>query len=127
MFAKWLGNALYYEETDLCKRFKIKGEKLYLIPSARYNHLGGRSHNSEYDKKVEISRNWHYMWSMFYFHNKHNGILIAYAITIPLLIRAGFNLILYYSINRYKFKKYKSRFDGLLNAYMGKKSWFRPL
>ena len=34
-------------------------------------HLGGKSHSNKFSKKMEMQRNWHYLWSLFYFTKKH--------------------------------------------------------
>ena len=117
---------IYFEEDDLCKRFKNNNEKIYLIPAAQVNHIGGHSHNKEFENEMEISRNWHLMWSMFYYHLKHYGPLKAYSTTFPFLIRSAFKALFYFWINKNEFKKYNARFKGLINSYLRRKSWYRP-
>ena len=64
---------LYFEEIDLCRRLKKNNSKIFIDPTIKVSHLGGTSHNSEIEKPMELSRNWHWMWSTFYFHKKHYG------------------------------------------------------
>ena len=116
---------LYLEEIDLCRRLKEKNKKIFLAENIFVKHLGGKSHNPDYQEKMEIQRNWHYLWSLFYFSKKHEGIFYAYKITIRKFISAFFKLIIYYFINKKKHTIYKHRFLGLLNSYFGKKSSFR--
>jgi len=116
---------LYLEEIDLCKRLKAKGKKIYLAENIFVKHLGGMSHNPDHQNKMEIQRNWHYLWSLFYFSRKHKGIIFAYKITFRKFISAFFKLIIYYFINKQKHLIYRHRFLGLLNSYLGKKSFFR--
>ena len=61
---------LYLEEIDLCKRLREKGKKILLAKNILVKHLGGKSHNPIYEEKMEIQRNWHYLWSLFYFQKK---------------------------------------------------------
>ena len=57
---------LYLENDDLCLRIKRKKEIIYLLKKSLINHSGGISKN--YD--LECLRNWHWMWSKFYFNKK---------------------------------------------------------
>ena len=116
---------LYLEETDLCKRLKKKNKKIFLAENILVKHLGGKSHDPKYQEKMEIQRNWHYLWSLFYFTKKHRGILSAYKITIRKFISAFLKLIIYFFFNKKKHKIYKYRFLGLLNSYLGRNSFFR--
>jgi len=116
---------LYLEEIDLCKRLKKKDIKIYLAQNILVKHLGGKSHDPNYQEKMEIQRNWHYLWSLFYFSKKHQGKLYAYKITLRKFISAFFKLIIYFFLNKRKHLIYKHRFLGLLNSYLSKKSFFR--
>jgi len=116
---------LYLEEIDLCKRLKKKDIKIYLAQNIYVKHLGGKSHDPNYQEKMEIQRNWHYLWSLFYFSKKHQGKLYAYKITLRKFISAFFKLIIYFFLNKKKHLIYKHRFLGLLNSYLSKKSFFR--
>jgi len=116
---------LYLEEIDLCKRLKKKDIKIYLAENILVKHLGGNSHDPNYEEKMEIQRNWHYLWSLFYFSKKHYGKLYAYKITLRKFISAFLKLIFYFLINKKKHLIYKHRFLGLWNSYLSKKSIFR--
>ena len=118
---------LYLEEIDLCKRLKEDNKKICLISSIKVEHYGGKSHNPIYAEKMEIQRNWHYLWSLFYFSKKHYGIFYAYRKTLKKFISALIKLIFYYFFNKKKFLIYKHRFLGLLNSYLGRKSSFRVI
>ncbi len=116
---------LYLEEIDLCKRLKNKNKKIFLAEDIFVKHLGGKSHNPDYKEKMEIQRNWHYLWSLFYFSKKHEGVFYAYKITLRKFISAFIKMIIYYFINKKKHTIYKHRFLGLLSSYFGKTSSFR--
>ena len=91
---------LYLEEIDLCKRLKKKNKKIFLAENILVKHLGGKSHDPKYQEKMEYQRNWHYLWSLFYFTKKHGGILSAYKVTLRKFISAFLKLIFYYFINK---------------------------
>ena len=118
---------LYLENDDLCFRKIKENNKIYVAKKAKINHLGGKSHSIIHEKEVELSRNWHWMWSKFYFKKKHYGYLRAITSSFPLLITSIIK-IFYYIVtnNKFKMRIYRMRFLGLLNSILGKKSWYRP-
>ena len=85
----------FFEEIDLCKRLVSRHKKIYLAPSIKINHIGGQSHNETINKEMELSRNWHWMWSTFYYHRKHKGFLISFLIVLPKLSSAIFKILFY--------------------------------
>ena len=118
---------LYFEEIDLCKRIRKKDIKIYIDPSIKVNHLGGTSHNTELNKTMELSRNWHWMWSSFYFYKKHHGYFYALFKMIGKFVSAIFKIILFtLTFNKNKRNIYYQRFSGILNSMMLRKSWYRP-
>ena len=64
---------LYLEEIDLCKRVKNKNGKIYIAPAIKIFHMGARSVDKIFSKQVELTRNWHWMWSLFYYNKKHSN------------------------------------------------------
>jgi N-acetylglucosaminyl-diphospho-decaprenol L-rhamnosyltransferase len=118
---------IYLEEIDLCKRIKKKKQKIYLDKSIKIQHLGGSSHNKSIDFEMELSRNWHWMWSTFYFNKKHYGYFYS-LIKVSKKLFSSIIKIIYYTIifNNDKKKIYLQRFSGLYNSIIGKKSWYRP-
>ena len=77
---------LYLENEDLCIRKKKEKENIYVLKKAKINHLGGKSHSMIFEKEIEYSRNWHWMWSKFYFNKKHYGYLKAFLMSLPIVI-----------------------------------------
>jgi len=73
----------YFEEIDLCRRLVNCHKKIYLVPSIKINHTGSQSHNKAINNAMELSRNWHWMWSTFYYHKKYKGFLISFLIVFP--------------------------------------------
>ena len=118
---------LYFEEIDLCKRLQNNKIKVYIDPSIEVSHLGGTSHDVEINKPMELSRNWHWMWSSFYYYKKHYGYMTAILKILPKLISSMIKFIIYSFIFK-KFKKdiYKHRILGIINSVLLKKSWYRP-
>ena len=115
---------LYLEEIDLCKRLKEKSQKIFICNNAQIKHLGARSSNIgfEYDKV----RNWHWIWSKFYFNKKHHGYLIAIISGLPTFISALAKFGIYFFINRKKRDTYFYRMFGFVSALTGKNSFLRP-
>jgi|TARA_B110000967_G_scaffold169754_1_gene179369 N-acetylglucosaminyl-diphospho-decaprenol L-rhamnosyltransferase len=117
---------LYYEENDLYLRSLKKNYKIYLIEDVKIKHTGNRSTDLIKKEEIEINRNWHLMWSTFYFHKKHYGLLTAYNKTLLKLISASLKYLIF-SIIRDDFDKkiYYARMSGIYNAMIGNNSWFR--
>ena len=118
---------LFFEEIDLCKRvIKNKG-KIYLSENIVINHEGASSVNKEDPIELEKNRNWHWMWSTFYFQKKHKGYLVAFILIFPKLLSASLKSLFYLFIfNKIKRDIYFCRLSGILNSMLGKKSWYRP-
>ena len=118
---------IYLEEIDLCKRIKKSNKKIYLDKNIIINHVGGSSHNEEINFEMELSRNWHWMWSTFYFNKKHYGYFNSLIKVSGKLISSIVKVIFYTLVlNNDKKKIYFQRFSGLYNSIIGKKSWYRP-
>ena len=118
---------LFFEEFDLCKKLKREGEKVYSSSKLIVNHFGFKSSTDLTDEIDLIKiRNWHYMWSYFYYHKKNEGYFNALKVSFGKLIRSLFKLILFTIIfNKKKRTNYCYRFLGLLNSMIGKKSSYR--
>ena len=118
---------LYFEEIDLCKRLRSKNIKIYIDPSIKVDNLGGSSHNQIINIQMELSRNWHWMWSTFYFYKKHYGYTSALFKILPKLFSSIIKFIFYLIIfNRLKKNIYKYRLLGIINSMLLKKSSYRP-
>jgi len=118
---------LYLENDDLCQRLINNNENIYMIPKSKINHLGGEAVNPKYENEIELSRNWHWMWSKFYFNKKHYGYLNATLKILDNLISAKIKFLYYLiTFNNYKRKIYQMRLSGLINSMIGRKSFYRP-
>ena len=117
---------LYLENDDLCLRLKKLNEKIYIIKNSLIDHLGAYSSDQFHNEKIEYLRNWHWMWSKFYFNRKHYGYLKSLSKIITNIISANIKFIYYlFTFNSHKRKIYKMRILGALCSIMGKKSFFR--
>ena len=118
---------IYFEEIDLCRRLKKLNKKIYLDPKIKIDHLGGSSHNESINFEMELSRNWHWMWSTFYYHKKYNGFFYGLFKVNTKFFSALIKVIFYsFVFNKNKKKIYFQRLSGLFNSIIGKKSWYRP-
>ena len=120
---------LYFEEFDLCKSLIRKDENVYTSKMLKIHHLGFKSSfedDSLKKKRLNRVREWHWMWSTFYFYKKNNNYFYALYMVIGKFIKA-FIKIIFYSITFQKNQKekYKYRFLGILNAILGKSSYYR--
>jgi N-acetylglucosaminyl-diphospho-decaprenol L-rhamnosyltransferase len=117
---------LYFEEIDLCKRVKKNNEIIFLDPSIKIFHDGGKSVNQDFSYKIELTRNWHWMWSTFYYHKKHYNFFNAFIKIGPKFFSALFKSLFYTLINNKKKKEiYFHRLSGIINSILGKSSWHR--
>ena len=118
---------LYLENDDLCLRIKKKNENIYLIRNSIIEHLGSSSSDNLLSKELEYCRNWHWMWSKYYYNKKHYGHSVALT-SISLNFFSGiFKYLIYLLIfNDYKKKIYKMRIFGIINAILNRPSWYRP-
>ena len=118
---------IYLEEIDLCRRVRKINNKIFLDPSIIVEHQGGSSHDKKYNYEMELSRNWHWMWSLFYFNKKYKGFTMSLFILSPYFFSSALKVLIYFIFpNNTKRLIYKQRLSGLFNSMIGKKSWYRP-
>tara|TARA_A100001015_G_C14905185_1_gene678023 strand:- start:339 stop:1238 length:900 start_codon:yes stop_codon:yes gene_type:complete len=120
---------LYFEEFDLCKSLKDKGQKVYSSKKLKVHHLGFKSsfeENSAYKKNINHLREWHWMWSSFYFYKKNYSYFYALRKIVGKFLRSGLKVV-FYSIMQNKEEKdrYKYRFLGMYNSILNRPSTFR--
>ncbi len=118
---------MYLENDDLCKRVKGIGGSIYVIPKSKIIHLAAKAVNEKFRDEVEFSRNWHWVWSKFYFTKKHFSFFRAFAKGLPSYLSSILKFLFYFLIqNQNKKKIYFNRASGFYNACLGKSSWYRP-
>jgi N-acetylglucosaminyl-diphospho-decaprenol L-rhamnosyltransferase len=120
---------LYFEEFDLCKSIVDKGNNIFTSSDLKIHHLGFQSSlgsNLENLIRANRMREWHWMWSSFYFYKKNYGLFKAYMEMSGKFFRSFFKLIFYsLTFQNIKKDKYLYRFLGILNAMIGNPSSFR--
>ena len=117
---------MYLENDDFCKRLIKENENIYVIPKSKIKHLGGQAVNDVYKTEIELSRNWHWIWSKFYFNKKHYGYFFALLNGLPNFIFSFLKFLLYSILNNKKKNIYLNRLKGFINALLGKPSSYRP-
>ena len=118
---------MYLENNDLCKRIISNDGNIYVAPKAKIKHLAAKSVDQKFADEVEFSRNWHWIWSKFYFNKKHFGFLKAFIEGFPRFFLSIFKYLFFLLINNKTKKKiYFNRASGFYNATIGKPSWYRP-
>ena len=118
---------LYLEEIDLCRRVINYGKKIYINKNIQVFHKGAESVDSSISYEVELTRNWHWMWSKFYFQKKYNGYFLSLIQFIPKIFTNIFKIIIYLLLfNKKKSSIYFYRLRGIVSAALGQSSWYRP-
>ena len=117
---------MYLENDDLCKRISENFENIFIVPRSKINHLGAKGVSEKYNEQIELSRNWHWIWSKFYYNKKHFGFSFALLNGLPIFLSAIAKVLFYFFINKKKKQIYSQRCRGYLNALFGKKSFYRP-
>lgn len=118
---------MYLENDDLCIRTKKMKNKIFIYTKSLIYHLGAKAVDQKYKKELELSRNWHWNWSKFYFRKKHYGFISAFNNGILVFIKSIIKSFYYLLIlKNFKSKTYFFRASGFVNALLGRKSWYRP-
>ena len=120
---------LFFEEFDLCRRVLNNGGKIFASKNLYVKHLGHKGSvaaNLKYKKESVYLRNWHWMWSSFYYYEKNFSYFYAIKCMCGKFIRSLIKMI-YFRIfyNSTKFSMYYGRVCGIWNRLIGKKSWHR--
>ena len=117
---------LYLENDDICLRARKYNQKIYIVKNSLIDHLGASSSNIKDSYEFDLLRNWHWMWSKFYYNKKHSGFLLSTIKIFPNFLSAIIKYIFYLLLfKNQKRKIYKMRLLGIINAFIGKKSFYR--
>ena len=116
---------LYYDETDFCLRAYRKKQNIYVLPKIKVEHLGGKSVNLPNTIEIEANKNWHFMWSKFYFFKKNFTTLFAFKKTALDLFIDMIKFCIFFPFDYRKRTIYLNRISGLINSYLGSKSFRR--
>ena len=120
---------LYFEEFDLCKSLINLGKNIFTAQELKIHHLGFKSsiNKDEQNSSNMIKlKDWHYMWSSFYFYKKNYSYIYAFRKLFGKFISSLIKIIFYSIIfKRDNRDKYLYRFLGLLNSMLGKPANYR--
>ena len=117
---------MYLENVDLCLRAKKDSGKLLIIMNSKIHHLGAQAVDDKYIEEVELSRNWHWMWSKFYFNKKHRGFFVSTLLGFISLLGNFLKYTIYMITFNKKRNIYRMRMSGIINSLLGRQSWYRP-
>ena len=117
---------MYLENVDLCLRAKKDSGKLLIIMNSKIHHLGAQAVDDKYTEEVELSRNWHWMWSKFYFNKKHRGFFVSTLLGFISLLGNFLKYTIYMITFNKKRNIYRMRMSGIINSLLGRQSWYRP-
>jgi N-acetylglucosaminyl-diphospho-decaprenol L-rhamnosyltransferase len=114
---------LYFEDTDLCKKFNILKKNIYLLSNLKIKHFYGKSQHKELINVLWLVRNWHFYWSSYYYHKKYYGLRISLILHSSKLIRFLLSTTYFFIIrNNKEYLMYKSRFLGLFSSIISRSS-----
>ena len=120
---------LYFEEFDLCKSAIKAGQKVLTSSKLKIHHLGFKSSlgGNQIENLDAINiKDWHFMWSSFYFYRKNYSYVYALKKLLGKFLKSLFKMIFYSVLFKKNLKnKYLHRFLGLLNSIIGRPSDFR--
>ena len=116
----------YFEDMDLCLRFRLMGFEIIKIRESEVDHDPFASHDKNFIKEMDFSRNWHYSWSRFYFLKKHTNIFNAYRYGILMLIKSFFKSIFYILFKKSKSVTHFAKAYGVFYAILNLKPTYRP-
>ena len=116
---------LYLEDIDLCKRLLKHNHTLLTNKYFEINHKGAQSSNLGKGIFNKI-RNWHWMWTQFYFSKKHDGLSISLIKFIPKLLLTFIKFGILSLLDKKNADDYKFRAKGLFASIMNKNSYLRP-
>ena len=121
---------LYFEETDLFFKCKKNNKKVFILNDLIIDHKRSTSikifKKTNLNNKILYLRNWHYMWSMFYYYKKNFNYIYGIKKTIKFFFR-DFSKLIYFIIifNKVNFFIRLNRILGLITSYLFIKSYKR--
>ena len=119
---------MYFENLDFCKRIFDSKKKILVSKNIKFTHEGTNSVNKSFSLEVNLSRNWHYSWSKYFFFRKHYGIFFALRKIFPNFVRSIKKIFTYKFLLRdsLKFQYALAEFKGVINSVLSKPSDYRP-
>ncbi len=109
---------LYLEEDDLCFRMKKNNYLNMIFPSIKAIHLGSKSSKIP---NLTWWKNWHWVWSDFYFKKKYKFKNI-FLINVYKITKWSLKSTLYFFVNKKKYYLYSGRLNGAISFFLGKRA-----
>tara|TARA_B100000795_G_scaffold27737_1_gene18430 strand:- start:109 stop:993 length:885 start_codon:yes stop_codon:yes gene_type:complete len=120
---------IYFDEFDACYNVIKNGGKVFSSKILLIKHLGNKGSlaaDQNYKEITDNFRDWHWMWSQFYFYKKNYNIIYALKKYFFRLIKLFLAIFIYKVLrNKQKFNNAKYKFLGLYNSMIGKDSFYR--
>jgi len=120
---------LYFEEIDLCRKVKSKYGNIFnssILKVKHLGHQGSAATDPSYSIETEMFRNWHWMWSSFYYHKKHNNYFTAIIKMSGKFIKSILKFFIFTVFyDKKKQTMYFARFYGIFCSMIGLKSFYR--
>ncbi len=117
---------LYFEENDFffnCIKNKIN---VFFLPKVKFTHLKASSIetiNNTSKEKLNLLREWHYIWSNYYFHKKNFSLVKAIEKSFPLFFKDLLKLFFYIiKLDKKKIKVRYIRICAFLTSFFNMKS-----
>ena len=119
---------MYFENFDFCKRIFDNKKRMLVSKNIKFTHEGNSSVNKSFLLEVNLSRNWHYGWSKFFFFKKHYGMFFALRKIFPNFLRSIKKILTYKFLLRdsLKFQFAIAEFKGILHSVLSRPSNYRP-
>ena len=119
---------MYFENFDFCKRIFDNKKKMLVSKNIKFTHEGNSSVNKSFLLEINLSRNWHYGWSKFFFFKKHYGMFFALRKIFPNFLRSIKKILTYKFLLRdsLKFQFAIAEFKGILHSVLSRPSNYRP-
>jgi GT2 family glycosyltransferase len=114
----------YQEETDLIKNCNEHNIDTFLLKRSVVVHFGSKSVEAK-DSEFEIFRNWHWMWSSFYFYKKNFGFNYALKKYLKTIVTSFLKKKIFFLLKNPRYKIYEARFNGLWSSIQNKPSDYR--
>ena len=117
---------LYFEENDYCKRGRKLKLYSYQLNSVGIIHdMGTSVEYDSIDEKNQIKKlcSWHFIWSKYYFYNKHYGKILSLLYFLPIIVRSYIKI--FFSLltqNTSNEEKYKNRLEAIFKSIKGEKA-----
>ena len=120
---------IYFDEFDACYNTIKNGGKVFSSKILSIRHLGNKGSlaaDPNYEEVTNKFRDWHWMWSQFYFYKKNYSYIFAFKKFFFRLVKFGLLTFVFKILqNKKNLNRVKYRFFGLYNSMVGKDSFYR--